>query len=270
MRDLQCFDPLGKLDAIETIGREVFRLNLLEWMRFRHLIYVGNDASKLLPSTGQAVPESLAVEYQTLAKSHYQSVSHLVCAYHCLEIVRKGQPNEPIAYAAYFRAQPEFYYHLGASFDGVARVAFILCTHGQQSRVKKIFSWSYSDTRKWNKGTKKFEFLAPFQELGKLVNQHSIEEIYQIRNGVTHGWQIPALIESGKAYWPEEIKTQRFLAWPYIEIAQFRKYTWKQTIEQIMEAHYANAEQFFNAAFKYLVVKISDWENANDVQIANA
>lgn len=269
MRTLDSFEPSGPLDPIETVGRDVFGLDVLKWQEFRHAIYVGNDASKIIPQGSTCVSEDLKIEYQTLAKSHYQSVSHLVSAYHCLEIVCEGPPHRPREYAAYFRAQPEFYFHLGATLDGIARVAFILCTRGQSDRLKKMNWWDYGQMRKWDSSKNRYVFCPGFEEMGKLVDQYNIEEIYLVRNGVTHGWQIPARVDQqGRIFWPEEIKTQRFLAWPYSEFDKFSKYTWKHTIENTIRRHFANANCFFNDAFAYLILRIPDWEKDNNVEIA--
>ncbi|MGD1103808.1 MAG: hypothetical protein ABSA59_17300 [Terriglobia bacterium] len=216
MRRLDNFDPVqAKLDSIETLGRDGFRLKLTEWLRFRHAIAVGNDASALLPQGEKPISEELKIEYQTLAKSHHQSVSHLVSAYQCLQIVRKGAPTEVTQWATYFRAQPEFYFHVGACLDGISRVAYILLTNGQKNRSDKMNQWGYASMRKYDKSISRRVFLPDFSDIERLANQFSIEGIYLIRNGITHGWQLPGKVEAdGRTYWPEEIKSERFPAWP--------------------------------------------------------
>jgi len=270
MRRLDNIDPFrAKLDPIETLGRDHHRLNLNEWIRFRHAIAVGNDAAELLPQGGKSISEELKIEYQTLGKSHYQSVVHPVSAYQCLEIVRRGPPTELAEWGTYFRAQPEFYFHIGACLDGIARVAYILLTHGQKNRQKELNFADYASTGKYDTGTSKRIFKPEFAQIGKLVQQFSIEGVYQIRNGVTHGWQLPGMIRNGRTYWPEEIRTERFLAWPYIEIERFKKYTWKRTIEEILGDDYSNVEKFFNGSYSYFVSKVGDWERNNSVLIAD-
>jgi len=273
VRRLDGFDPgRANLDPIEALGRDHYHLNLNEWIRFRHAIAVGNDASVLLPQGGKPISEELKIEYQTLAKSHYQSVSRLVSAYQCKEIIRRGEPTEPTEeWGTYFRAQPEFYFHVGVCLDGIARVAHILLTSGQKNRPDEMNKWDYAQMRHYDKHTAEYVFNPPFEEIGRFAKQFSIEGIYLIRNGVTHGWQLPGRIEpDGRTYWPEEIRTERFLAWPYIEIEKFKKYTWKRTIEQIMADDYSTVEMFFNASYSYFISKIGDWEKNNSVLIADS
>ncbi len=209
MRRLDSFDLNGSLDSIERAGRDLFGLDLLEWQKFRHVIYVGNDASKLIPKTTQPVSEELKMEYQTLAKSHYQAVSNLVCAYQCFQVVSNRALGDLEGFLSYFRAQPEFYFHLGASFDGIARVGFILCTQGQRRRQERMYKWAYSKMRKWDHQRKCYVFTPEFRELGRLAKEYCIEEIYLVRNGATHGWRLPGWTTQGRDYWPEEIKTER-------------------------------------------------------------
>jgi len=272
MRRLDNFDPTqAKLDSIETLGRDDFQLTLTEWIRFRHAIAVGNDASVLLPQGGKPISEELKIKYQTLAKSHYQSVSRLVSAYQCKEIIRRGEPIGRIEWGTYFRAQPEFYFHVGACLDGIARVAYILLTSGQKNRADEMNWWHYAKMRHYDKHTAKCVFDPPFDEIGRFVKQFSIEGIYQIRNGVTHGWPLPGTRKTdGRTYWPEEIRTERFLAWPYIELEKFRKYTWRRSIEEIIADDYSNVEKFFNASYSYFISKIGDWEKNNSVLIADS
>jgi len=256
------------LDPIEKLGRDSFHLNLMEWLKFRHVIYVGNDSSKLLPRSVSTVTPELAVEYQTLAKSHYQSVSRLVCARACLDIIMSGHTPEPESFLTYFRAQPEFYLHLGGCLDGIARLAFLLCTHGQKQRKKMADWWDYAKLRDWDNKADSYVFKPEFKQIGHLVNKYEIEEVYLIRNGVAHGWQIPGYESRGRVYWPEEIKTRRFLAWPYIERGEFMQYTWKHTIQETVTKHFRNAEAFFGDAFSYFRSKVPDWEQRNGVEIA--
>jgi hypothetical protein len=270
MRRLDNFDPSqAKLDSIETLGRDLFHLTLTEWIKFRHAIAVGNDASELLPQEGKAISEELKIEYQTLAKSHYQSVSHLISGYQCHEIIRRGAPTEQTEWATYFRAQPEFYFHIGACLDGIARVAYILLTCGQKNRSKQMNLWDFGRMRHYDKQTSKYTFKPEFVEIGNLVSLFSIEGIYLIRHGVTHGWQLPGLMREGRTYWPEEIRTERFLAWPYIEFEKFKKYTWNRSIEEVVANDYSNVEKFFNASYLYFISKIGGWERNNNVLIAD-
>ncbi len=274
MRKLETFDPTqAGLDSIETLGRDVFHLTLTEWMKFRHAIAVGNDASQLLSQGGKRVSQELKIEYQIMAKSHHQSVVHLVSAYQCLQIIRGGEPTNQIErWTTYFRAQPEFYFHIGTCLDGIARVAHILLTEDQKSRLKRINRAAYASMKDFDQRKSTNIFKPEFVDIGELAQQFSIDGIYLIRNGVTHGWQLPGmkLTQDGPTYWPEEIRTERFLAWPYIEFEKFKKYTWKRTIEEIVADDYSKVEKFFNGSYSYFISKVEDWEKRNSVLIADS
>lgn len=54
------------LDVVEKHIRDVLQVNVENWVKFRHVIHVGNNASNL--NAKHPIPEEVKASYRELAK----------------------------------------------------------------------------------------------------------------------------------------------------------------------------------------------------------
>ncbi|MEE9271167.1 MAG: hypothetical protein V3V49_13005, partial [Candidatus Krumholzibacteria bacterium] len=107
------------LDVAETHIRDVLKVNVENWVKFRYAIHVGNNASNL--SSNQTIPEPVRDSYRELAKSHYEVVTSIGAAAAVLQ--RTAQEMHSIEYFAHIKG---IYFHFGCTLDNLARLIFII------------------------------------------------------------------------------------------------------------------------------------------------
>lgn len=241
------------LNYNELVIRDVFRLKVENWTKFRFSIHVGTETTNL---TGENVSEESKDAYLCLGKCHYEVVCSLGYAYKAFQDAHIENPF------ICEKAIKEFYFHGGALLDILSRIVFIM--NIPDSHLTKNKRGMY-DKHLIDRGTlinnKHKTHIAdylPFFESGLIL------ELINVRNSMAHYWRIPNM---NGTMWPRsELKKTKAFAWPYDEL-DFNNYTDWQSITQIIKEHFAELESVQNDIFGLLIRDIPKFEKIAGVTI---
>jgi hypothetical protein len=239
------FDYLKEtLDYNEVVIRDVFRLKVENWAKFRHTIGVGTETSHL---SGTNVLSEAKDAYLSLGKCHYEVVCSLGYTYKAF--CEAHTENSFVC----GKAIKDFYFHGGTLLDILSRIIFVI-------------NVPYSHSSKDEKGRYRKHLI----DRGKLLNEYKthvndyvqflesslIQEFVNVRNSMAHYWRIPIK----DSMWPRgELKTTKAFAWPYDE-AHFHEYADWQAIGTIMKEHFTELERVQNEIFRLLIRDLPKFE----------
>jgi hypothetical protein len=234
------------LNYNELIIRDVFRLRVENWTKFRFSIQVGTETTRL---RGQNVSEESKDAYLSLGKCHYEVICSLGYAYKSFQDTHIENPF------ICEKAIKEFYFHAGALLDILSRIVFIMnIPESHLARNKKgIYERHLIDrgTLISNKHKIHIDDYLPFLESSLIL------ELINIRNSMAHYWRIPNM---NGTMWPRnELKNTKAFAWPYCE-TDFKKYSDWQSIAHIMKDHFTELEHVQNEIFGLLIRDIPKFE----------
>ena len=244
------FDYLKeKLDYNERVVRDVFRLNVENWAKFRYTIAVGTRTSRLSGMCGSSITDDAKDAYLNLGKCHYEVVCSLG---YCTKAVYDVYTENQFVVG---KAIKEFYFHAGALLDNLARLVFIInIPSGHSEKNKKGVYLRHSIDR----GQLLSKYKQHINSYVPLLKSPLIEELVNVRNAMTHYWKIP--LEDGK--WPRgELKSTKAFAWPYDE-AQFHEYEDWQPVPDIIKEHWQEIERVQNDVFGLLIADIPKFEQS--------
>ncbi len=187
--------PLG--DPFELYIRDVLSLDVTNWAKFRHTIYVGNNSACLHPRSG-TVSDEVKEAYRELGKSHYEAIRSLGWATISFHYAMGDLVDNPVIRV---KSEYDFYFHVGRLLDNLARLVFIVndpnsptATQGKRL-IRRWVDW----------GTLKAENYPGYTRLKK--SQH-LRGIVNIRNVLTHGWAVPKRVDKStqRVFWPLAIR----------------------------------------------------------------
>lgn len=234
------------LNYNELIIRDVFRLKVENWVKFRFSIHVGTDTSHLI---GTNVSGEAKDAYLSLGKCHYEVVCSLGYAYKAFQDAHIENPF------ICEKAIKEFYFHGGALLDIISRIVFVINVPDSHSSKNKKGIY---DKHLIDRGTllnKKHK--THVTDYLQFLESSLIQELVNVRNSMAHYWRIP---NKDNSMWPRsELKTTKAFAWPYDE-ADFHKYTNWQPIGTIMKEHFTELERVQNEIFGLLIRDIPKFE----------
>lgn len=230
----------------ESIIRDVFRLKIENWAKFRFSIQVGTETTHL---NGENVSDEAKDAYLSLGKCHYEVVCSLGYAYKAFQDTHIENPF------ICEKAIKEFYFHSGVLLDVISRIVFIINIPDSHSTKNKNGTY---DKHLIDRGTlinnKRKAHIAdylPFLESSLIL------ELVNVRNSMAHYWRIPNM---NGTMWPRsELKKTKAFAWPYDE-ADFQNYTNWQSIAQIIREHFTELERVQNEIFGLLIRDIPKFE----------
>jgi hypothetical protein len=240
------FDYLKEsLTYTETVIRDVFRLKVENWVKFRHTIAVGTETSHLI---GTCVSDEAKDAYLSLGKCHYEVVCSLG---YSAKAFYDAHIENPFACG---KAIKDFYFHGGALLDILSRIVFVINVPNSHSS-------------KDGRG----KYLKHLVDRGQLLNGYKthvtdyvqfldssvIQELVNVRNSMAHYWSIP---NKDGSMWPRsELKTTKAFAWPYSE-SDFHNYSDWQPILTIMKEHFTEIERVQNEIFGLLIRDLPKFE----------
>lgn len=240
------FDYLKEsLIYTEMVIRDVFRLKVENWVKFRHTIAVGTETSHLI---GTCVSGEAKDAYLSLGKCHYEVVCSLGYSAKAFSDV---QTEDPFGRG---KAIKDFYFHGGALLDILSRIVFVI---------------NVPDSHSSKDGRKRYH--KHLVDRGQLLNNHRhyvadyihlldsslIQELVNVRNSMAHYWSIP---NKDNTIWPRsELKSTKAFAWPYDEV-NFHDYTDWQPIATIMKEHFTELERVQNEIFGLLIRDLPKFE----------
>jgi hypothetical protein len=257
------------LDPEELYARDAARLDVEYWAKFRFAIGIGHYNEQTKPIKGEGLNETVIDSYRELGKAHYQAITNLAEAHLSLTLARfTFPPSNLLNHTMFDKSVADFYYHLGAVLDALARLIYNLCapdaaTHTEKFEGEKVllrrrinFYILRAESRGVLKGKPAEWGFADF------TGHPIVSEIVNIRDVLTHVYKIP----SRDWKWPEEAKRQQWLAWPHGE-EEFHDYDFKDLIVEVMRKHLDAFIEIFNDIFGRLIERIPTWEANNRVVI---
>ncbi len=251
----QTFDFTRELlDPHETFIRDVLKLDIEEWAKFRWIINCGTDRKNI---SGKNYEDKNVIEsYLELGKCNYEVICSLGYCKVALDEYKK--------YTSSFIGQKstkDFYFHAGAFLDNLSRIIFIVTINNAPSKT-----------------TNSGKLIRHIIDRGDLINKHitdtankycvaltsdEIEEIVNVRNIITHYWKIPQKNMS----WPKSnLKSIKALAWPYSE-PDYNHYSGWTSIGEIMEDHLNSLIKVQKNIYSFLVSDIVNFEKNNLITI---
>lgn len=229
----------------EVIIRDVFRLKVENWVKFRHAIAVGTETCHL---KGPNVSDEAKDAYLSLGKCHYEVVCSLGYTYKSFQDVYIENPF------VCEKAIKEFYFHGGALLDILSRIVFLINVPDSHSSKKKM----RYDKHLIDRGAllnKKYKM--HMTDYAQFLESSLIQEFVNVRNSMAHYWRIP---NKDNIMWPRsELKKTKAFAWPYDE-DDFHNYTDWQPIGRIMKEHFSEIESVQNEIFGLLIRDIPKFE----------
>ena len=251
------FDVMRQnLDANETYVRDVLRVNIENWARFRHTIDLGLHAENL--HSDEPIAEDVKEAYRELGKSHYA----VVCAlgHTRIGLKRVGQAFHELSPLYWDKSLKDFYYHTGRILDNLARLIYILNASDSASATNRrgyIRHWI-----DWGQ-------LERHVVLDRYDGGEQLREIHNMRNVLTHSWDCPTVVgEDRVPRWPVTVRTERDHLWFYDEREQMieRYQEWVPIFPMVFE-DFQFLERFQNDVFGGLVVDVGRFEENYGVEI---
>jgi len=248
------------LDCSETLIRDVLKLQVANWIRFRYAIHVGIEAVHLTSSG--TIPEEVKEAYRELGKSHYEVIISLGCSKIALIGILESWRN-PLLLR---KCLKEFYFHVGCLLDNLARLIYIVNDPNSASA-------------KYQGGKRRGYFVRHWVDWGELpdypgyrrLKRHKpLFEIRNIRNSLTHSWPCPIYYdkETGQPIWPLAVRKQRDFLWPFDELpAVRRRYRGRRFLLEMMQGDFACVEKLQQDVFGKLVRDIRKFETNYAVKI---
>lgn len=251
-----------QLDSCEVFVRDVLKVNIEGWAKFRFSIYAGNDPGVLESSTPISVEVKQA--FIELAKSHYEVVNSIGYAKQCL---RELQSLDKLSIEYLFRVNKEikeFYIHLGSVLDNLARLIYIL--NNPDSATKK-------------KGDKLIRHWIDWPQLVRdliLPNYNStitspiLKEILNLRNNFIHNWRPIIYVnpENQELFLSQQIRGDRNYLWHYEEKAGFNnRYTDGKPLSTFLCDDFAFIEESQNRIFNQLIIDLTAFETNYNLTI---
>lgn len=231
----------------ELIIRDVFRLKVENWVKFRFSIQVGTETSHL---NGTNVSDEAKEAYLSLGKCHYEVICSLGYAYKAFQDAHIENPF------ICEKAIKEFYFHAGALLDILSRIVFVINfpnSHSSKNIRKGTYDKHLIDRGKLLNKSK--QHIADYLQF---LESSLIQELVNVRNSMAHYWRIP---NKDNTMWPRsELKRTKAFAWPYDE-ADFHKYGNWQPITHILKEHFTELEYAQNEIFGLLIRDIPKFEN---------
>lgn len=253
------------LDVYETYFRDILRLDIANWAKFRHTIYIGNNSACLHPRSG-IVAEAVKEAYRELGKSHYEVIRSLGWAKQSLLFANGTMTDDPVMRA---KSENDFYFYVGRLLDNLARLIYIVNDPHSASDTRR-FRGQDIFVRHWL-GWGDFSDPEKYQYPGYVRIKHSrqLQGIKNIRNVLTHGWAVPIQVDQrGKTYWPKAIRSKRNFLWWYDERDRLKKSYRKWTlIERMMREDFAFIEKFQSLVFHRLTRDIKSFEDHYGLEI---
>ena len=247
-----------QLDANEQIIRDLLKLDVTNWAKFRYTIAVGNNANRLISKNQSSIPDDVKEAYRELAKSHYEVVTSLGAARVSYDLSVATIDN-PLFLK---KSTKDFYFHIGCLLDNLARLIYIVnAPNGASERyqdnrlVRHWIDWGRVCKKPWYRRLKK---------------SRQLVEIINVRNTLVHGWAPPTKkeISTGTQYWPRAIRTSRDFFWPYDESKKLKKsYRKWIPIAQMISRDLGFIERFQNRVFAKLIKDIRSFEKRYNVVI---
>jgi hypothetical protein len=257
---------LINLDPLESRIRDEFRLEIGNWIKFRHTINIGTNA-EVLSSPILPIANEVKQAYLEIGKSHYEVVTSLGNARLSLDLATQAHPGDHLLFKKSYK---DFYFHNGCLLDNLARLIYIVVD--PQGATAKYLA---AKGRKLRRG----HFIRHWIDWGelplypgyqRLKKSQQLAEIINIRNVFTHGWMCPIYRNqnNGTLSWPIAIRTRRNFYWPHGEQASMRKmYRKKMPILDMMQGDLTFIESFQVKVFDKLVRDIEKFERHNNVLI---
>ncbi len=204
------FDYLKEaLNHDEVVIRDVFRLKVENWAKFRHAIGVGTETCRL---SGTNVSHEAKDAYLSLGKCHSEAVCSLGYA---LKAFHDAYLENPFIGR---KAIKDFYFHGGTLLDVLSRIVFVINVPSSHSSKDKKGRYHKHLIDRGTLLSGHGKHLADYRQF---LNSSLIQEFVNVRNSMTHYWRIP----SKDDMWPRgELKSTKAFAWPYDEPA-FHDYT---------------------------------------------
>ena len=159
----------------ELIIRDVFRLKIENWAKFRFSIHVGTDTSHL---NGTNVSDEAKDAYLSLGKCHYEVVCSLGYAYKAFQDAYIENPF------ICEKAIKEFYFHSGALLDILSRIIFVINVPNSHStkNTKGIYDKHLIDRGKLLNNKHKIHIA----DYSQFLESSLIQELVNVRNSMAH------------------------------------------------------------------------------------
>lgn len=246
------------LDTLEMEVRDMLKINIENWAKFRHRIKVGVSSTEL--HSIATISEAVKCCYLELGKSHYEAVTMLGATKMSKISVLKAIGKNPLIFKKSFK---EFYMHAGSVIDNLARLIYIInipVAPTQQGQFGlKRHSIGYG-------GLRSLLNQNPNHLTGyvKFIKNKEINEIKTVRNNFTHSWPPTIFQINGVPYWPTAMrKREQYYLWPH-DITEAKKikiqYRKKLPIIEMIKEDWQSLEVFQNAVFGRLSKDIEKFE----------
>lgn len=250
------------LDANEQYIRDVLRLQILNWARFRHTIHIGNDPNNL--HSNVPISQEVKETYIEFAKSHYE----VITALGCVNLSMRSTPRSlrlPLQLLMFKKSVRDFYFHVGRLLDNLARLIYIINDPQSATEMKRIYGGTHIPMRHWID----WGSLRDYTGYVRLKKSRHLREIINMRNVLTHSWTIPVRLDRGMVpYWPLALRRKRDPLWPYAELAvMLRLYRTWDAVPRMMRSDFEFIEDFQNEVFGKLVRDVRKFERNTGVEI---
>ncbi len=259
------FDVFNELiDVNEQIIRDVLKVKVNNWAKFRYSIYAGNSSDVL--ESNSSIDNNIRNAFIELAKSHYEVVNSLGYAKLSLNYIENVDKSKSDYLFLSFKWLKEFYIHVGSIFDNLARLIYILnspdsATATKGNSLRLVRHWT-----DWNEIKQK----KIFPHYNSFFNNQTLEEILLIRNNYVHNWRAPFIINSNtlEIFLPVEIRNDRNYPWPYEEINELNnKYKNFKSLFDFLNEDFSFVEDCQDKIFDLLIADLITFENNYNIKI---
>lgn len=250
------------LDLNEIFIRDVLKVKIDYWAKFRFSIHVGNSSGVLSSST--PLDNDVKQAFIELAKSHYEVVNSIGYARLCLCDLKSINKDNPDYFFKIHKGLKEFYIHLGSVFDNFARLIFIINHPNSASEVmtkKKKLVRHWID---WPQLARDYRY----DNYISFIENPILKEILTLRNNFIHNWRPAIKIINQELYLSNGIRLDRNFLWPYEEKCDFiKKYSDYKPLLSFVEDDFSYTESIQNEIFKLLINDLSVFETNYNLKI---
>lgn len=259
------FDVFKELiDVNEQIIRDILKVNVNNWAKFRYSIYAGNSSDVL--ESNSSIDNNIRNAFIELAKSHYEVVNSLGYAKLSLNYIENVDKSKSDYLFLSFKWLKEFYIHVGSIFDNLARLIYILNSPDSATAVRNKKNDLVRHWIDWGELKKKFIF----PQYKSFMENQTLEEILLLRNNYIHNWRAPfgKNPKTLEIFLPVEIRSDRNYPWPYEEINELNnKYKNFKSLFHFVNEDFGFVEDCQDKIFELLIADLVTFENNYNIKI---
>jgi hypothetical protein len=243
-----------------------YKINFLEWWEFREKIKAGADVNLIVRKDGSQISNDLKNEFSTFGRTNYIVYNSIASAFDNIETINKVSVFDANHLFNLRKLISETYYHFGVALDNISRIIYILFCDGKVDiRIIKDIDYGKLKKRVNNNSIKGFALNEPAQ----------ISEICNVRNHLTHYWNVIQMSKNNGIFWPNIIRQEKGIIWWYenpknligmdSNYSQIPNSAYTINVKIMVGQDYEEIKKYISMLYSLCTAKINDWLTRNNL-----